>query len=216
MSRNSTGTYTVPNSFQVGTVANPDRVNENFADIGAELTNSLPRDGRTPMTGQLVAAVGTLAAPGITFTGDLNTGFMFKADGIWAYVVNGVEAFTLSNSGLKLTSNPNTIYELGTQSSGTVTVDYDNGAVQKATMAGNITILPADIPEGQDLQLNLTFSSGTLSFSGVARWVLGTSAPTATFADTGLDPAALPVASIITFVFSRVGSEIVGYVSRVR
>lgn len=215
MSRNQNGIYTVPNSFTVNTVINPDRVNENFTDLGNEMTNSLPRDGRAPMTGQLVSIAGTLAQPGIAFTGDLNSGFMWKADGVVAYVVNGVEAFTMSSVGIRMTS-ASPVYDIGTQSSGTVTVDYDNGSVQKVTMAGDITLLPADIPEGQDLQLNLTYSSGKLAFSGVARWVLGTSPPSASFADTGLDPNALPAAALITMVFSRVGNEVVGYVVRVR
>lgn len=215
MSRNQSGIYTVPNSFTVNTIINPDRVNENFSDLGNEITNSLPRDGRAPMNGQLVSVAGTLAQPGIAFTGDLNSGFMWKSDGVVAYVVNGVEAFTMSSVGIRMTS-ASPVYDLGTQSSGTVTVDYDNGEVQKVTMAGDITLLPADIPEGQDLQLNLTYSSGKLAFSGVARWVLGTSPPSASFADTGLDPNALPSAALITMVFSRVGNEIVGYVVRVR
>lgn len=217
MSRNQNGIYTVPNSFTVNTTINPDRVNENFTDLGNEMTNSLPRDGRAPMTGQFVSVAGTLAQPGISFTGDPNSGFMWKSDGVVAYVVNGVEAFTMTSTGIVLTNKPAfAVYDLGTQSSGTVTVDYDNGEVQKVTMAGDITLLPADIPEGKDLQLNLTYSSGKLSFSGVARWVLGTSPPSASFADTGLDPNALPAAALITMVFSRVGNEVVGYVVRVR
>lgn len=218
MSRNQTGTYTVPNTFQAGTVANPDRVNENFADLGAEMTASLPRDGRAPMLGQLPLAVGTLAQPGLTFTGDENTGFMWVSDGVWAFIVNGVDKLRITADGVKPT-NPvaaTTIYDAGTLSSGTPVIDYDNGPVQKATMAGNITLLPSDIPEGADLQLSLTYSSGTLAFSGVARWVLGTDAPSATFADTGLNPASLTPNAIYTFIFSRVGSETVGYVARAR
>lgn len=216
MARNSTGTYTIPNTFQVGTTANPDRVNENFSDIGAELTNSLPRDGRAGMTGQLVAAVGTLAQPAISFAGDLNSGFMWKSDGVTAYVVNGVEAFTLSSAGLKLTAATGAIVDKGILTTGTVTFDYDDGPVQKATMNGSITLLPADIPEGQDLQINLSYASGTLTFSGVARWVISTSTPDTNFAGTGLDGAALTAGAIYQFVFSKVGADTVGYVARVK
>lgn len=215
MSRNQTGIYTVPNTFVVNTVVNPDRVNENFTDLGNEITNSLPRDGRAPMTGQFQSVAGTLAQPGIAFTGDTNSGFMWKSDGVWAYVVNGSEAFTLTSTGVRLTV-PLPVFDLGSQSSGTVIVDYDNGEVQKITMAGNISLLPTNIPEGKDLQLNLTFSSGKLAFSGVARWVLGAGPPSTVFADTGLNPDALPSAALITMVFSRFGNEIVGYVVRVR
>lgn len=216
MPRNQTGTHTVPNSFNVNTVINPDRVNENFTDAGNEITNSLPRDGRSAMTAQLKAAVGTLAQPGIAFDGDANTGFMWKSDGVLAYVANGVEAFTLTSTGIVTPSAGAITYDAGTLSSGTATIDFDNGPVQKAVMAGNITLLPADIPEGRDLQLSLTYSSGTLAFSGVARWVVGVDAPVTNFADTGINPAALVANAIYLFIFSRVGSETVGFVGRVR
>lgn len=54
MPRNPSGTgYTVPNTFSPGTKAYSAQVNQNFQDIGTELVNSLPRDGRAPMTGPL-------------------------------------------------------------------------------------------------------------------------------------------------------------------
>ena len=216
MARNSSGTYTVPNTFTVGSTANPDRVNENFADLGTEITNSLPRDGRAAMTGQFQAAIGTLSQPGLSFVNDGNSGFMWKSDGVWAFVVNGVEAFTLTSGGVKLSVAGASIFDKGIQSTGTVTFDYDDGAVQKATMNGSITMLPADIPEGQDLQVNLAYASGTLTFSGVARWVLGAAPPSANFADTGIDGAALVAGATYQFVFSKVGSDTVGYVARVK
>lgn len=218
MSRNAQGIYTVPNSFTVDTTANPETVNENFTDIGDEITGSLPRDGRVGMTGPLLASVGTLSQPGIAFNGDPNSGFMWVSDGVWAYVVNGIDAFHFTSTGLVLTNaNVSAVFDKGTATTGTLTIDYDDGLVQKAVMAGSITLLPADIPDGQDLQLNLTYSSGALTFSGIARWVVGGGgAPSANFADTGYDPAALVAGAIYTLVFSRVGNETVGYVSRVK
>lgn len=215
MARNQDGIYTTPNSFQVNTTANPDRVNENFNDLGNEITGSLARDGRGGMTGQLKVAAGTLASPGLVFTGDLNTGFMFETDGAWSFVVNGTKAFTLGTKGLQLAASA-PVFDLGTQSAGTVTVDYDNGPVQKVLMAGNITLMPADIPEGSDLQLNLTFSSGDLAFSGVTRWAFGTDDPSTSFDESGLTAADLPAGCVLTFIFSRVGTEIIGFVARVK
>ncbi len=75
MARNGSGTYTVPNSFAPGDVISSALQDQNFSDIGSELTNSLAKDGQTTMTGPVKAASGTVTAPGYTFGSDLNTGF---------------------------------------------------------------------------------------------------------------------------------------------
>src|SRR3954470_14891288 len=59
-SRNSSGTYTIPNSFSAGSVISSSAVNANFSDIGTELTSSLDRAGRGAMTAQLQLASGTV------------------------------------------------------------------------------------------------------------------------------------------------------------
>lgn len=75
MSRNGAGVFTVLNPVQVGQARSSSEVNQNFADMGSELTNSLPLDAQAGMTGQFKAASGSTAAPGISFTDDTNTGF---------------------------------------------------------------------------------------------------------------------------------------------
>ncbi len=87
MARNGSGTYSIPNSFTAGTTASSSAVNANFTDVGAEITGSLPRDGQAAMTGQLKAASGTAAAPGITFSSDLDCGlYRIGADNCGAAV----------------------------------------------------------------------------------------------------------------------------------
>jgi hypothetical protein len=55
MARNGSGTYSVPNTFVAGETITASGENQNFSDIGAEITNSVAADGQTSMTGPLKA-----------------------------------------------------------------------------------------------------------------------------------------------------------------
>jgi microcystin-dependent protein len=81
MPRNGSGTMSVPTSFSSGTTISSSAVNANNSDIAAEITNSLPRDGQTAMTGPMKAATGSAATPSITFGSDTDTGFYRYASG---------------------------------------------------------------------------------------------------------------------------------------
>jgi hypothetical protein len=79
LARNGSGTYSVPNSFSSNTTIESAKVNQNFTDIGSEITGSLPRNGEAGMTGQFKAADGTSGAPGLSFASDPNLGFYRSA-----------------------------------------------------------------------------------------------------------------------------------------
>lgn len=100
MPRNGSGTMSVPNSFSSGTPISSSQVNANFTDVASELTGSLPRDGQAAMTGQLKAASGSAAAPGVTFGSDTDTGFYRKASGTIGIVSDGTEVGTISSTGI--------------------------------------------------------------------------------------------------------------------
>lgn len=100
MPRNGSGTMTIPNSFSSGTTISSSAHNANNSDIASEITGSLPRDGQAAMTGQLKAASGTVAAPGIAFGSDTDTGFYRKAGGTIGLVADGAEVATVSASGI--------------------------------------------------------------------------------------------------------------------
>lgn len=103
MSRNGTGTYTVPNTFTAGTTITASDQNENWTDIGAEMSNSVAADGQTSMTGPLKAAAGTAALPSLTFATDADTGFFRKASNTIGIAVGGAEVGSISSSGLSIT-----------------------------------------------------------------------------------------------------------------
>ena len=101
MPRNGSGTMTVVNSFSPGTTISSSQVNANNTDIADELTNSLALDGQSTMSGQLKAADGTDTAPGITFGGDLDTGFYRSGTNTFKAVVSsGTVVATFGTSGL--------------------------------------------------------------------------------------------------------------------
>lgn len=79
MSRNGSGTYSVVNTFVAGATITAAGHNQNWADMAAEMTNSVAADGQTTMTGPLKAAPGTAAAPSITFGADPDSG-LYRID----------------------------------------------------------------------------------------------------------------------------------------
>lgn len=100
MPRNGSGTFSITNSFSSGTTIESSAVNANFSDIGTEITGSLPRDGQAGMTGQLKAASGTAAAPGMTFGADLDTGFYRSGANEIGVAAGGSNVATISSSGI--------------------------------------------------------------------------------------------------------------------
>jgi hypothetical protein len=101
MPRNGSGSMTIVNSFSPGTTISSSQVNANNTDIADELTNSLALDGQSTMSGQLKAADGTDTAPGITFGGDLDTGFYRSGTNTFKAVVSsGTVVATFGTSGL--------------------------------------------------------------------------------------------------------------------
>lgn len=99
MPRNGSGTHSIPNSFSSGSTISSSAMNANFTDIATEITGSLPRDGQAGMTGQLKAASGTVAAPGMSFSSDTDTGFYRKASNTIGAVVGGAEVGTIDSNG---------------------------------------------------------------------------------------------------------------------
>ena len=52
------------------------------------------------MTGALLAAVGSVGAPGVAFSGDLDSGFYWVSSNTWGLVSNGVEYLRISPAGI--------------------------------------------------------------------------------------------------------------------
>lgn len=93
MSRNASGTYTLPagNPVTTGTTITSTWANSTFSDLATEVTNSLDRQGRGAMTAPLQAAAGTAAEPGVTFSGDTDTGIHHPAADEFRLTAGGVD-----------------------------------------------------------------------------------------------------------------------------
>jgi len=90
---------TVVNTFTPSTIISSSQVNANFADIVAQLTNSLAADGQTTMLGVIKGADGTAAAPAYSFASDLNTGIYRKAADSIGMATAGVERAYIDSAG---------------------------------------------------------------------------------------------------------------------
>ncbi len=97
MARNGSGTYTVPNTLVSGTTITASDHNENYGDLGDEVTNSVAADGQTSMTGPLKHSSGTAPLPSMTFAADTNTGFFRSSADEIGVALGGVAAFTISD-----------------------------------------------------------------------------------------------------------------------
>lgn len=102
MPRNGAGTFGVINPILVGALRSSSAVNQNFTDMGDEITNSLPVSGVAAMTGQFAVGDGDLVLPGLSFAQDLNTGFRRSAIDEVRWVGGGVDRATMDANG-KLT-----------------------------------------------------------------------------------------------------------------
>lgn len=89
----------LPNTISSGQTISASPVQANFSDIASEITGSLPRNGEAAMTGQLKASSGTVAAPGMAFSSDTDTGFYRKAADTIGVVAGGVEVGTIGTTG---------------------------------------------------------------------------------------------------------------------
>lgn len=99
MPRNASGVYTLPiASYVAATTIKSADMNSNLSDIATALTQSLATTGVTPMTGPILAASGSVAAPSISFASATGTGFYLSAANTIAIVTNGTLAATISST----------------------------------------------------------------------------------------------------------------------
>lgn len=103
MSRNGSGTMAIPNTLVSGEVIEASDHNENYSDIASEITNSVAVDGQSAMTGPLKAASGTVAAPGITFGSDTDSGLYRIGSNEIGVAVGGALVADVSSTGLAVT-----------------------------------------------------------------------------------------------------------------
>lgn len=80
----SNGVYSLPPGYlaATGTTIQVSQHNPIFEDVAAALTARLSRDGTAPMTGPINLAAGSVTAPSLIFTSNVQTGFYPTTNGI--------------------------------------------------------------------------------------------------------------------------------------
>lgn len=169
------------NPVASGTVISSTVFNNTMTDFKSEITNSLDRNGRGAMLAPLQNYSGTLGAPGITYSGDTNTGFFRQADGEVLCSSNGNEVCKFSSTtftvirGLTATqanTNENGVTSTGNGSGagvrGTGGVDGPGGSFSGGTNGGS----------GVNGAGTVNFPGGSFSGNGTASGVQGTGGAT--------------------------------------
>ena len=102
MPRDSAGNYTLPagNPVVTGEVISTGWANPTMSDIGAEITNSLDRQGRGGMLAPFKFADGTNGAPGMTWTNEPTTGFYRAGASDMRATVAGVSRMRWTSAGV--------------------------------------------------------------------------------------------------------------------
>jgi len=151
----------VPNIFVAGTVIDPDAMNENFDYVLTQTSDALLRDGSVAMLAGLPLYAGTLALPGLTFSGDTNTGLYRSAADTFVFVAGGVAQMTVSTAGVSVTT------PWGIASGGT-------GAITAAAAATALGLGTGDSPQFTAVNIGAAtdttlarVSAGVLSVEGV-------------------------------------------------
>jgi len=110
MARNGSGTYSLPeDAFVFDTVISHTTVNSNFSDIASEITNSIDKDGQTPISGILQHSV--------TVGQTAHTGS-----------VQGNNAITTEFYEISVCANPGDAVTLPTAVAGQLVIIVNNGA----------------------------------------------------------------------------------------
>lgn len=105
MPRNGSGNYSKVNTFSAGATITASGQNQNWDDIASEMSNSVAADGQTTMTGQLKASNGTVAAPGVSFASDLDTGMYRIGGNNVGIACNGAKVLDVATTGLAVTGD---------------------------------------------------------------------------------------------------------------
>ena len=156
MSRDASGTYTLPNAVVVsGNAITSTWANTSFADFVTEFSDSLSRSGKGGMSAGLKLADGTVTLPGLSFTTETNTGLYVESAGVVGMSIGGVKVLDVQSSGVDFvgevtatgfTGTLDGILGGGTPAAATVTEVTSTGiAILPAATTG---LSPLRIPHG--------------------------------------------------------------------
>lgn len=172
MARDSNGDYTLPagNPVVSGTTISSTWANTSLSDIEAEITDSLSRSGKGAMTAPLELAAGSVAAPGLSFSLETNSGIFRNAAGDIRFVIGGVAMASMTSTGFA--------FNLG-DATGTLLL----GSASAAAKEQRVRLSNAAKSSGMELCLTADGATFGLYDRGATAWLL--SIDTATGVITG-------------------------------
>lgn len=162
MSRNSSGTHTLPagNPVVSGTTISSTVANATLADISAEITDSLSRSGKGGMTAPFRVVDGTAAAPSLSFTNETGSGLYRAAASDVGVAIAGTRRLRIQATGVTV---PDALTVTGAATVGTTlgvtgaisgasigvtgaaTVGTTLGVTGKTTLTGDLEVQGASI-----------------------------------------------------------------------
>ena len=159
-------------AFSSGTVISSSAVNADLSDIATNgLSKAVATIGGSVMTGQFLAASGSVGSPGITFGSDTKTGFYLSGTHQIGVTTNGIQAATF-NSDQSVTYNGAATITGATTLTGNVTLNatsytfgagaatgFWTGIAAQVSVAIVIDGFGAVIGTGQKGQLRIPFNA---------------------------------------------------------
>jgi hypothetical protein len=134
--------------------------NQNYADIGTEITNSVAADGQTTITGQMKGAAGSVAAPAYSFSSDLDTGLYHIGANNIGLGVNGAKVLDIGTAGLGVTGTLSSTSDFAINTS-KFTVAASSG---NSVVAGTLGVT-GDVAVNTN-KFNVTAASGNTTVAG--------------------------------------------------
>jgi hypothetical protein len=155
VARNSGGTYSLPagNPVVTGTTISSTTHNSTLNDIATELTDSLSRSGKGPMTAPLELADGSAAAPALSFDNDTDCGWYRIGANNLGLALNGAKVVDVGTAATAVTGTLSSSGKLSSSAAdGEVPANKDwtyASAVTRYAMATamdmlGVQVLPAD------------------------------------------------------------------------
>jgi hypothetical protein len=154
MPRSGAGVFFVQNPVLIGALRSSSAINQNFSDMGSEITGTIPLTGTAGMTGPAPMADGTPALPGISFGSDTNSGFARLGANWIGWFGGGTLRKSIDADGLAaLTGNANVAGALAL-----------TGAISVGDMAGLEEMDGAGFVVKDDSDLSLSLGDVVASF----------------------------------------------------
>lgn len=170
--RNSNGTMSLVsgNPVVAGTTISPTWANNTLGDLASELTDSLSRSGKGGMLAPLRGVDGSAAAPNLSWTADINTGFYrIGADNI-GLSLGGTKRVDFATTGTTFV-DPVTLSSVAVNGpatfSGSVSFTSDIAGTFSGTLDPSVAVSTANLSDGAVTRAKLaTLGQVTSSSSG--------------------------------------------------